>query len=61
MLGLAVAGDLLGERVDNLLDGRDVLEPQLLRDDLEIAHLVKGKRVRGGVRGEVRGGVRVQC
>ena len=43
MLGLAVAGDLLGERVDDLLDGRDVLEPQLLRDDLEIAHLVSSE------------------
>ena len=43
MLGLAVAGDLLGERVDDLLDGRDVLEPQLLRDDLEIAHLMRGE------------------
>ena len=43
MLGLAVARDLLGERVDDLLDGRDVLEAQLLGDDLEIAHLVSSE------------------
>ena len=35
--------DLLGEGVDDLLDRCDILEPQLLGDDLEIAHLVSSE------------------